>query len=598
MTIFVKRTSSIQSPAALFGAGLAVYAVMAALGWYKLRFGFNFIDEGMYMADSWRLAMGDRLFPDSAPSVARMYVLFNALIFKLWPEITLLGFRQLQFALSLLTALGLSLAVYRWTRAYWYLPWMLSVLAFTGLDPVGKESNLSYYAYASLSVTWFVILLLFALRCAHRWGRRALLAGAGAALWGLGIAMLPLGAASVACPVALWLAWRRLATHPERFTLADLIWILAPVAVGWAGLIALNHPQLLDSVRVVAGYFEEGGKTDNGLNLPALEFIGVVALLVGGMVAALRRPGRRGLALAAAVAGLLFWVVDTNLFGALAGYWHGWFDAPMWFSALLTVAMLGVAVQAAGAMAAGRRWDDDRLLLLVLLLPAGVVTALLAYFSQMGMLAPSYVALPAAVGTGLLFLRAVPGAARGVQAGALVALLLPFHYQLAWADWRFTYFDFVPHKLVRTVDGGFADGIRTNPLYADLIDWMGDRAARLSTPEERVIALNTAPMVHMVTHRLPALNHTWLGMARSMSLRQDAVALMAEQGREPRLAFVFLWPPVFYPISLKEGTAGIGPPLQYTRLDPVFDHVVRTMRPVDVFRFKGTEWVVLYRRPD
>ncbi len=103
---------------------------MAVLGWYKLRFGFSFIDEGMYMTDSWRLAMGDRLFPDTFVSVVRLYVLFNETVFKWWLEASLIGFRQIQFCLSLLTTLGMGWALFRWTRCYWYLPWVLAAFAF------------------------------------------------------------------------------------------------------------------------------------------------------------------------------------------------------------------------------------------------------------------------------------------------------------------------------------------------------------------------------------------------------------------------------------------------------------------------------------
>ncbi len=582
---------------ALFCAGLVVYGVMAALGWYKLPFGFNFIDEGMYMADSWRLVAGDRLFPDSYLSVVRLYVLFNAVLFKLWPDITLLDFRQIQFVLSLLTTLGLGWAVFRWTREYWYLPWMLAVFAFTGLDPVGKGTNLSYHNYVHLFVTWHVILLLFALRCDHGWRRRALLIGSGVALWAVGVSVLPLSVFAVS-PVVVWLVVRGLAKDRDLFGVADLLWVLAPVAVGWAGLIGFYHPHLLDAVRTVAGYFREGGKTENGINWLALAFVAVSALFCLMIVVLARWPKRWAIGGVAALSAGLLAVLETNLFGRIPGYWRGWFDGPMWFSSLLIVGMAGCVLWVGWSIRAGKKWSSTQMVVPLLLVPAICLSANFGYVSEMGMMAPNYASFIALCGTALLVLRLLESVKTVlVRAAVLLLLTGPFCYLVAWADWRFTYFDLPPHQLTEVVETGFAKGIRTNPFYHLMIRWMADRSARLSGPEDRVIAMDRAPMVHMITRRKPALNHSWLGMARSASLRQDAVTQMLASGREPKLAFVFLVPPLFYPISLKDGTAGIGGPIPYLRTDPIYRHITQTMKPVDLFRYKGIEWVALYRRP-
>jgi hypothetical protein len=78
---------------------ISLFVTMAALGWSKLEYGFNMIDEGMYMVDGWRLAVGDNLFPDSAINAIQLFNVFNALIFAFNPDITLLGFREMAYTL-------------------------------------------------------------------------------------------------------------------------------------------------------------------------------------------------------------------------------------------------------------------------------------------------------------------------------------------------------------------------------------------------------------------------------------------------------------------------------------------------------------------
>ncbi|MFQ5508303.1 MAG: hypothetical protein ACE5FN_03090 [Leptospirillia bacterium] len=587
-----------NTQAPLFALGILVFAAMAVLGWLKLPLGFNFTDDGLHMTDAWRLAMGDTLFPDSFPSVMRLCVLFNAAVFKLNPDITLLGFRQLQYGLTLLSTAALGWAVFRWSRSYWHLPWVLSLFAFTGLDVVGKGTNLSYHNYVHLFVTWHVTFLLLALGSRHRRYRPLFLIGAGLSLVGIGMGMLPMSLASV-CPVVLWLVARRLDPGQEVFTLRDLTWVVAPVAIVWIGLVAAFHPDLLRAVGDMAGYYAEGGKSRWHIHFLAIGFCATTGLATGLAAMTLRLPRAGMIAACAALSAGLFAVMKTNLFGALDHYWRGWFDAPMWMSTLLIVFLVTATVWCLYRMWRPAGLDREQWLILILLLPGAVVVPLFGHFSEMGMLSPNFVAIPVLLGGATLVPRHLNTRhlTRSLQALLLVLLLFPFYYQTAQADWRFTYFDMVPERLNRTVAEGFAAGIRTNFLYDEMIRWVADRAQRYSTPEDRIIAFEGTPMVHMITGRLPALNHSWLGLARSVALRSDAIRLMESQGRAPRLAFFFVTPPLLLPVSLEDGTFmpdrsrnGLHP------TDPVHRYVARHMQRVDVFQAKGKTWVELYVR--
>ena len=107
--------SILFSERGLFSVSLVLFVALAVWGWLKLPYGMSFIDEGMYMTDGWRLSVGDRLFPDSSTSVVNLYVVFNAAIFQIFPDVTLLEFRKIQYWLSLTAIVVLIYAVYKWT---------------------------------------------------------------------------------------------------------------------------------------------------------------------------------------------------------------------------------------------------------------------------------------------------------------------------------------------------------------------------------------------------------------------------------------------------------------------------------------------------
>lgn len=198
--------------------GIATFVTAAILGWIKLQYGFSIIDEGMYMVDGWRLTVGDRLFPDSGTSVSMLYVLFNALVFYVVPDITLLQFRQLQYLLTLVAILAICWGSYRWLPHRSYLAPILaslSVFAFTGLDPVGLAANLSYYTYPHFFFTLHIAFTLAAL-IRSGWRRQLLLVASGLALWAIGFSLLPLSVTMVS-PILLWLLARNGMTGPRFF---------------------------------------------------------------------------------------------------------------------------------------------------------------------------------------------------------------------------------------------------------------------------------------------------------------------------------------------------------------------------------------------
>ena len=146
-----------------FAISLSIFLIAAVFGWFKLRYGFNFMDEGYHMTEAWRLTVGDNFSGDKFTGALRLSTFINALVFKLYPGITLLGFRELQFFLTIISLLLLSFALYKINKDFWYQPLIFSIFAFTGLEPIGMISNLYYQTYPHLFITLYLAFFMMGL---------------------------------------------------------------------------------------------------------------------------------------------------------------------------------------------------------------------------------------------------------------------------------------------------------------------------------------------------------------------------------------------------------------------------------------------------
>jgi hypothetical protein len=598
----------------LFLLGLAVFATLAGLGWNKLQYGMNFIDEGMYMTDGWRLAVGDTVLPDSSASVVRMYVVFNALIFKLWPDISLLEFRQIQFFATMIAVLAMSVAVYRTTREYWYLPWAMSLFAFTGLDVVGMSSNMSYYTYPHLFITLHVATLLLGVTLTDKGLRYSIFILSGAFLWATGFSFMPLIAAGAA-PLVIWGVFRATKSESEQtaFTLRDAIIVTVPVLVLWVGVLLYFGGGFVSALFDMRRYYaESSGGSASTISFTAFSYFATALILLVLYVQAARLPRPWALVGIGLVAAVAFMAVYTNLIGAIKPYWRGWFDAPMWFSGLLMAFAAIVLYRTCRNRLTGATLTETDRLILFMTLPSAVTG--LAFVSQSGMgpLSLGYLSVPVVAALSLYFVdsaredKGTPTylaggtlgsrfavTARGVR---LCALLFPIYYVVAWADWRFTYFDLSPKYLTHTIEDGFAKGIKTNAAYAAVVNWIQSQAAIHSAEGDTAIFYEQVPMGYMLTRRRPSLDHSWTGMALSKTLRKDAVEKMIRLEREPNIAFRFNRIPLYFPVSLKDETFSESGEYKWAPGDSVNDYVGREMTRVQKLSINGRGWLELFAR--
>lgn len=576
--------------------GLLTFLVMAIFGWVKLKYGFNMTDEGMYMADGWRLTVGDQLFPNNATNASTLYVMFNALIFTLHPDITLLEFRQLQYVLSLLAIIIFGTAIYRWSRKLWPIPLTMAVFAFTGLDAIGICSNMSYYTYPHLFIVLHIALLIFALTSRKVLTRSFMFTASGVALWGGGVSFLPLVVAMIS-PVLVWLGANYLNIKEAQFSFKELLLILSPGIILWGVFIAVYNTSFIHAIFDIYRYAKEGAWGERWVNYNALTYIAVTAVFWGFLIIAKRLPARAMIALVIAISGLMFGIVDSNLAGFVRPYWSGWFSNQLWFCSLLLTFMaifLALVVQKKRSNSSIDGYDG---LILIILTPSIVFALVFSHYSSLGILTTLYVAIPVTMALALFLVRHFERrylASQYIAAVATLAVLFPFSYHLVWADWKFTKFDLTPEKLSHTVAGGFAGGIRTNMLYASMIRWMETTSSAYSAAGEFAIIMDRTSMGHMLIKRRPSLNHSWIGWGQSPSVRQDAMKEMFKENRQPKIAYRFLRLPLMLPISLRDGTYRPSPSISYAPDDPISAYVTTQMQHMDTFSADGEPLIELY----
>ncbi|MBY0431216.1 MAG: hypothetical protein K2Q10_08460, partial [Rhodospirillales bacterium] len=422
-----KTTRLLTPERMLLALGAVVTVTLAVLGWYRLSYGFNFIDEGMYMADAWRMAAGDRLFPDNSTSVVRLYVVFNELIFRLFPDATLLFFRQLQYGLSLISMMAVAFAAWRWVRSAWVVVLALSLFAYTGLDPNGLPANLSYYVYPHAFLALHVALLLLALDSERPNLRVALLVASGTSLWAMGFSLLPLSAAAAA-PVVLWGA-NRLLKAGLPFGRKEVVLVLAPVAIGWVFALALMGGDFFSALADMRRYFAEGDPTAGALSNEAAPYYAIIGAYLVLVLAALRLPGSMRGGIIGLLAVAFFAISDTNALGLIPYYWRGWFAEPMWLAALLGTGLLLTALHLAWRSLKRHPLDRNEQFLLAVLVPCALVAMLFSYFSGMGRLATNHTALLSTVLVAV-FLAQRAAAVNGttwLKAGVVLAALFPVY---------------------------------------------------------------------------------------------------------------------------------------------------------------------------
>jgi len=543
-----------------FIIGLIIFLAAAYCGYEKLHYGFNFIDEGYHMTESWRMSKGDYL-SDSKTGALMPYTLINSIIFGANPDITLLGFRKVQFLLTLCALLVFSICLYAVTRTYWYLPLIFSVFAFTGLDPTGMIANLNYYTYPHLFLILFLSFLIIGLYFKKPWIKYAGFIVSGCFLWAISFSLLYLGAVVLA-PILLYIACRTLPIRSFSFTFKDLVLVLLPFAACWLlfiGFFAHNFiPAMLDAISFILSGTSHSTNRLLGSMSGSVSYIGISAIFfLLFYFLSKKSSGYLVPVMLAAVSVLFYFIIETSFFGRIQPYYNGWFGRPMWFSGLIMafVSFFWGLIFQKTIRKKSFAWTEE--IIIVLLLPVTIKSVCTIFFSGLDALTVLHSAIPAMAAFVVLLLHnmEIKGRALWLKFAIIVFALAPFYYTTSWADWQFTHFDVVPKQADTVIKKGFGKGIKTNRVYAKLYDWIDKAAAKYSDKDDFMISYIVSPMSHMIAKRRPALNHTFISFVlRHPMTYKNAVIKMKEQDREPAVAFIFERMPWLLPVSFEKGT--------------------------------------------
>ncbi len=543
----------------IFLIGLVVFLAAAYFGYQKLHYGFNFIDEGYHMTESWRLAQGDHLLDNKSGSMVA-YRLINSMIFKGNPDITLLGFRKIQYVLTLCSLLIFSLCLYAVTRTYWHLPLIFSIFAFTGLDPTGMIANLNYYTYPHLFLilflSFFIIGLYFQKPCIKYAGFIV----SGLFLWAISFSLLYLSSVVLA-PILLYIAARTLPFRSFSFSLKDLIIVLLPFTAGWLlfiGIFAHSFiPATLDALFSALSTTSSSTEALSASLTGTGGYIGITAIFVL-LFCFLTKKSRGYLApvVLGGVSVLLYFIIDSSFFGLIKPYYNGWLGRPMWFSGLIIafIMIFWIHIIQKTVRRKSLAWTEE--LIFILLLPVTIKSVCTIFFSSTNAMTVLHSAIPAVAALAFLFIYNMEMKKKSIwlKFAVIVFALAPFYYTTSWADWRFTYFDVVPTKADAVIKEGFGKGINTNGVYAELYNWIDKAAAKYSDEDDFMISYVVSPMTHMITKRRPALNDTFICFStRRTDVYAKSINEMRRNKREPAIAFVFQRMTMLIPVSLKKG---------------------------------------------
>jgi len=580
-----------------FCLGMIIFVVAAVLGWIKLQYGFNFLDEGFHMVESWRLAAGDHFLEGRTIRVLQLFTLFNSQLFKIYPDITLLDFRIIQYLLTLISLLVFSFVLFKVTKQYWFLPLIFSLFAFTGLDPLGANSNLNYYTYPHLFLILNISFVLLGLMREDSLTRKAFFILSGFFLWGISFSQLHLSVIAI-YPVILFIAQKKLNPKIYLFTLNDLCCILAPFVLCWLIFIftykMIYFTAVYNCVTLITSIPGYSSKGFFNVNWAAMQYFGSASFFVLCFLFLLLKIRSKYGSLITTISFiitsiLLFFIIDTSFFGLMQPYWNDWYSRPMWLSSMILSSYVFFYAFVIKIIFSKDRLNEVEAASLVIMLPCSILALTTSIFSGFGVLTAVHCAIPT-IGAITLVTFSNQRIKKELPIAnfvLLLAFLFPFYYQTAWSDWTFTYFDLHPSRLDMTIQDGFGKGIKTNRLYSQLYSVISQNAEFFSNMDDFIISAALTPMVHMITKRRPALDDSFIDPAPAlMDYYEKSIEQMKRQGRYPVMGFIFENSPAFGRIPLKSSQEiFFSPKYPYPFNDPVSNYIRDNMELV-----KSIKW--------
>jgi len=393
-------------------------------------------------------------------------------------------------------------------------------------------------------------------------------------------------------PILLFFIARKFNFKYYVFTAKNLIYVLAPFILSWLIFIAIfNKPYVMnifESVKVILSMPSHSTGLI-GINWELIKYVSIAGVLLAAFFLIFHLRNMVVILTAGtALSVLIFFIIKTSFFGFIRPYYNGWFGRPMWFSSLLIAFILffWAYIISKYLLKTGLAKEEELAILLVI--PFTICALTMSIFSGLGSLAVCQTAIPAVAGIFYVVtsrLKSV-GYRPAISLVMIMLLLGPFYYHIVKNDWEFTYFDVQPKLMDTQIETGFGRGIYTNRLYAKLYDWLIANTEVFTQPGDYEISYAVAPMVHMITKLRPSLDDTFITFTKSQRYFEKCIKKMKEQGREPKIAFIFERMPALFPVSMEKGTVRFfGKSFDFmTSQDPISVYVRTHMTPASTFK--------------
>jgi len=587
----IRINNAHKSQLFFFAFCLIIFCSSAVLGWNKLHYGFNFIDEGYHATESWRLVAGDDFLKDKITGALMHYTLISSIIFKIYPDITLLQLRQFQFILTLAALLLFSLALFRQSRQYAWLPFVFSLFAFTGLDPVGMISNLYYQTYPHLFLVFFLSLMLFGFQSKKDSIKKIFNLLSGLCLWLMNLSLLHMGLI-ILSPLIIFVLSNKLNLKDFPFSLKDLLYVVFPFTICWILFIAIfNETYLLNLFNSVSlflpGYSSSGSIH---INWEVIKHIAISAVFLSLFFISIKKlPVYFFITVCVLLSLITFLIINTSFFGLIKPYWNGWFSAPMWYASMLMSFTLLFWISTIRKYVLQKISSKEEELAVILMVPFTICALTMSVFSSLGTLAVTQSSIPAVAAISCVLTSQLKKMKfqHPLAIITLILLLGPFYSTTARSDWNFTFFDVRPKQAIVTIDRGFGTGIKTNAAYYNLYQWISKNAEKYSDNDDFIISYVVSPMVHMISKRRPSLDDTFINFAKPLGYYQKSIEFMKKRGRQPKIAFIFEGMPGLVPLSSKGNNTyqWFGKEFVFTSKarDPISKYILGNMALVDKF---------------
>jgi hypothetical protein len=570
--------SIINSQPAIFVFCLVLFFTAAFFGWEKLHQGFNFLDEGWHMTEGWRLVSGDRLFEDKCREAIRLYNVFNALIFKLHPDITLLGFRKLQYILTICSLLIFSVALYKFDKQYWFQPLIFSSFAVTGLLPWGIIPNLNYYTYPHLFLVLHLSFLLLGLYQKNIMTKRLLLVASGLSIWGSSFCLLHTSII-ILSPILLFIIYKKSNLKSFSFTFMDLCFVLIPFFLSWMVFVAIYREAYILSV-ISSIKFQLSTPQNIYLKshvefrrLLTIRCVAITLLYVVLSIFVLKKLRLYLSLVLLTILSISMLLVIEKLFVSES------FEAiPMWFSSLFMSFLIVFCLKIIRGYFTAYYYSKYEELSIILLIPSTLLSFVMSLFSftEALMVMLSSIPITAAISIYILDqtkLRREPYLIKGL---GLMLFFLPFYYTITWYNINVPYYDLQPMYANVEIEEGFGKGIKTSQYHHDLYNWVRENTEKYTNKNDYIISYLDVPMVYMIAKRRPSFDNSWISFTFNYpdDLYEEDIEIMKKKDRCPKMAFIFkdMWE---------------FPTFMFPEINPVSSYVTENMVPLGDFKING-----------